>query len=116
MRRPIRHSLVAALAIAPLPAVAAAQEMQPARMTTSPAATFVSEAAQRFGLPEAWICAVIRVESRGDPRAVSPAGAMGLMQVMPSTWAELRIRHALGRDPFEPRDNILAGTAYLREM
>lgn len=39
-----------------------------------------------------------------------------MMQVMPDTWAELRIRHALGRDPFEPRDNILAGTAYLREM
>jgi hypothetical protein len=40
---------------------------------------------------------------------------MGLMQVMPGTWAELRIRHGLGRDPYDPRDNILAGTAYLRE-
>ena len=41
---------------------------------------------------------------------------MGLMQVMPDTWAGLRSRHGLGRDPYDPRDNILAGTAYLREM
>ena len=41
---------------------------------------------------------------------------MGLMQVMPVTWAELRDRYGLGRDPYDPRDNILAGTAYLREM
>ena len=49
-------------------------------------------------------------------RAVSPAGALGLMQIMPDTWAELRARYRLGRDPFDPRDNIIAGTAYLREM
>lgn len=41
---------------------------------------------------------------------------MGLMQVMPDTWAELRARYWLGRDPYDPRDNILVGTAYLREM
>ncbi|MET3597936.1 hypothetical protein ABID26_007363 [Mesorhizobium shonense] len=41
---------------------------------------------------------------------------MRLMQVMPDTWAELRVRHALGRNPYDPHDNILAGTAYLREM
>ncbi|GGD35513.1 hypothetical protein GCM10011335_43170 [Aureimonas glaciei] len=38
------------------------------------------------------------------------------MQVMPATWADLRVRHRLGSNPFDPRDNILAGTAYLREM
>jgi len=38
------------------------------------------------------------------------------MQVMPDTWAELRIQHRLGTDPYDPRDNILAGTAYLRQM
>ena len=43
-------------------------------------------------------------------------GAMGLMQVMPDTWAGLRVRYSLGRDPYDQRDNILAGTAYLREM
>ena len=41
---------------------------------------------------------------------------MGLMQIMPDTWTELRTRHRLGRDPYDPRDNILAGAAYLREM
>lgn len=76
----------------------------------------ISEATTRFGIPAAWIRAVIRVESGGDPRAVSPVGAMGLMQVMPSTWAALTARHGLGRDPFDTRANILAGTAYLREM
>src|SRR5690606_28024300 len=48
--------------------------------------------------------------------AISSAGAMGLMQVMPATWTELRARYRLGRDPYDPRDNILAGAAYLREM
>src|SRR3546814_17899607 len=41
---------------------------------------------------------------------------MGLMQLMPETWAELRQRHGLGIDPYAPRDNILAGAAYLREL
>lgn len=79
-------------------------------------AAFVAEAAHRFGIPEHWIYAVIRVESAGRTRAVSSAGAMGLMQLMPGTWARQRSRYALGVDPFDPRDNILAGTAYLREM
>ena len=76
----------------------------------------VAEAAQRFGIPERWIWAVMRVESGGRVRAVSSKGAMGLMQIMPATWADLRARHGLGADPFDPRDNILAGAAYLREM
>ena len=58
----------------------------------------------------------MQVESAGRVRAVSSAGAMGLMQIMPDTWTDLRIRHRLGRDPFDARDNILGGTAYLREM
>src|SRR3546814_2606835 len=58
----------------------------------------------------------MRVESRGDVRAVSPKGAMGLMQLMPDTWASLRVRLGLGANPYDPRDNILAGAAYLREM
>lgn len=76
----------------------------------------IAEAAQRFGLPPTWIAAVMQVESAGRPQAVSSAGAMGLMQIMPDTWAGLRRRHGLGDDPFYPRDNILGGTAYLREM
>ncbi|MDT8265015.1 lytic transglycosylase domain-containing protein [Roseomonas sp. DSM 102946] len=81
-----------------------------------PYAAFIAEAAQRFGIPEAWIRAVMRVESRGDVSAISSAGAMGLMQIMPATWTELRARHGLGNTPYDPRDNILAGAAYLREM
>jgi soluble lytic murein transglycosylase-like protein len=77
---------------------------------------WIAEAAQRFGIPEAWIRAVMRVESAFQVRAVSRAGAMGLMQVMPQTYAELRVRHGLGADPYDPRDNIMAGAAYLREM
>lgn len=83
---------------------------------TQPVEDHIAEAAQRFGVPVAWIRAVMSAESAGDPRAVSRKGAMGLMQIMPDTWSELRARYGLGRDPFEPRDNILAGTAYLREM
>jgi hypothetical protein len=96
---------------------AAAQSVP--RSTAEASAPFdneIAEAAQRFGLPKHWIGAVILVESAGDPDAVSSAGAMGLMQLMPGTWADLRQRHGLGPDPFDPRDNILAGTAYLREM
>lgn len=87
--------------------------------TAGPAAeidTFVTEAAQRYRIPERWIRAVMRAESAGNERAVSHAGAMGLMQIMPGTWAELRAKHGFGSDPFDRRENILAGTAYLRAM
>lgn len=76
----------------------------------------VREASQRFGIPADWIHEVIRAESGGRVQAVSSAGAMGLMQLMPGTWARQRDRFGLGNDPFDPRDNILAGTSYLREM
>ena len=77
---------------------------------------FVAEASRRFSIPLSWIRAVMRVESRGDPRALSPKGAMGLMQIMPDTWSELRSRYGLGADPYDAHDNIMAGAAYLREM
>lgn len=102
---------------APLAPAAAAQEVPADRASrVDPYATFIAEAAQRFGVPAAWIRAVMRVESAGDVRAISSAGAMGLMQIMPPTWASLRARHGLGANPYYPRDNILAGAAYLREM
>lgn len=87
--------------------------------STSKAATyaeFVTEAFRQFAIPEHWIRTVIEVESGWNTRAVSPRGALGLMQIMPDTWVELSVRYQLGIDPFDPRDNILAGTAYLREM
>jgi hypothetical protein len=80
------------------------------------ASQYVEEAARRFGIPEHWIWSVMRVESAGRVQARSSAGAMGLMQLMPGTWQGLRARHGLGSDPYDPRDNIMAGAAYLREM
>lgn len=77
---------------------------------------YVVEASQRFDVPERWIREVMRVESAGKTLATSQVGAMGLMQVMPGTYEELRSRYDLGEDPFEPHSNIMAGTAYLREM
>jgi hypothetical protein len=78
--------------------------------------SFVDEAASRFAVPASWIRAVIRIESNGNPKALSPKGAVGLMQLMPDTYAELRVRYGLGADPTDPHDNIIAGTAYLRDM
>jgi soluble lytic murein transglycosylase-like protein len=116
--RHIASLLFSGLCFAAAPPVAVLAQNGPLTRPASsdPHAAFIAEASQRFGIPEHWIRAVRRVESAGDVRAVSSAGAMGLMQVMPDTWAELRIRYGLGRDPYDPRDNILAGTAYLREM
>lgn len=84
--------------------------------TVADIAVFVEEAARRFAIPPAWIRAVMQTESGGDARALSAQGAMGLMQIMPGTWAELRLRYGLGADPYDPHDNITAGAAYLREM
>lgn len=77
---------------------------------------FIQEASLRFGMPVSWIQAVIRFESRGNVYAISPAGAIGLMQLLPSTWEILRARYGLGFNPFDPHDNIMAGTAYLRQL
>ena len=85
-------------------------------VSPDPWAAHIAEAAKRFVIPERWIRAVMVTESGGDRAARSPKGAIGLMQIMPATWAELRARYGLGNNPYLPRDNILAGAAYLREM
>ncbi len=82
---------------------------------------FINEASARFDVPSAWIEQVMRAESNGQTtlrgRAIrSSAGAIGLMQLMPATWADMRARLGLGFNPDDPRDNILAGTFYLRLM
>jgi cell division septation protein DedD len=82
---------------------------------------YIREASARFDMPEIWIRSLMRVESGGKEYLngdliTSGAGAMGLMQVMPETYDELRGRYALGDDPFDPHDNIVAGVAYMREM
>lgn len=104
------------LGLAPTGVVTAQPTSAVQATINAPYARHVADAAQRFRIPAHWIAAVLDAESAGDPRAVSGAGAMGLMQVMPDTWTELRTRHRLGSDPFDVRDNIMAGTAYLREM
>ncbi len=81
----------------------------------------ITEAAERFGIEAAWIRAVMRAESAGrttlDGRPItSVAGAMGLMQLMPETYQKMRQALALGSDPYNPHDNIIAGTAFLRAM
>ena len=81
----------------------------------------IAEASARFGVPVAWIERVMRAESGGHTMLggrpiTSRAGAMGLMQLMPATWAAMRAAHDLGGNPHDPHDNILAGTAYLRAM
>lgn len=81
----------------------------------------IVEASTRFGVLAAWIERVIRAESRGftilrGRPITSRAGAMGLMQLMPDTWNAMRVRLALGSNPQDPHDNIMAGTYYLRLM
>ena len=74
----------------------------------------VRQAAEQNAIPATWVRAVLHAESAGDPHAVSGAGAMGLMQLMPGTWKDVRRTLNLGVDPFDPHDNIAAGAAYLR--
>jgi hypothetical protein len=76
----------------------------------------VDEASHQFSIPALWIRSVMQVESGGNANALSPKGAMGLMQIMPETYTGLRQELGLGADPYQPRDNIMAGAAYLREM
>jgi hypothetical protein len=113
-----RRRLLACLAL-----VLCVAASHPPRVAAQPVAPWITErfaiiaeAAARFSVPADLIVEVIRAESGGQVRAVSSAGAVGLMQVMPSTYVELRSRHGLGADPFDVRDNVLAGTAYLREL
>jgi membrane-bound lytic murein transglycosylase B len=81
---------------------------------------WIAAAAKRFDVPENWIRAVMRIESGGrtmlgeNQKIISSTGAMGLMQLMPETYNDMRMQYRLGADPYDPHDNILAGAAYLR--
>ncbi|WP_137392502.1 lytic transglycosylase domain-containing protein [Rhodoligotrophos defluvii] len=115
--------MLAGLAIAPYawPAPGVAEPVGAVQDRLDRWQPFIAEAATRFAIPEAWIRAVMQAESGGRTRLdgrpiTSRAGAMGLMQVMPDTYEAMRARHDLGDDPHDPRDNILAGAAYLRAM
>jgi hypothetical protein len=72
---------------------------------------WIRQAAILYQIPEELIRAVIMCESNYDPRAVSPTGAQGLMQMMPETATRMQVR-----DGFDPRENIFGGTRYLRVL
>jgi soluble lytic murein transglycosylase-like protein len=76
---------------------------------TVPYLDHVREAAKLYSLPVELVAAVMRIESGGDPKAVSIAGAMGLMQLMPGTANDMGVE-----DPYDPRQNIFGGARYLR--
>ncbi|MGI9375765.1 MAG: lytic transglycosylase domain-containing protein [Tsuneonella suprasediminis] len=116
--------LASSMALA-MPAVAQTADASEISFHAAPAVErwrpYIAEASRRFGIPQAWIAAVMQAESAGLTHLhgrpiTSRAGAMGLMQLMPGTWAAMRRQHGLGGDPYDPQDNILAGAAYLRAM
>ncbi|BBE32347.1 lytic transglycosylase domain-containing protein [Sphingosinicella microcystinivorans] len=101
--------------------LAAAAIGAPAGHDVSRWSDHIEDASVRYGVPAAWIARVMYAESRGRTEwagrpITSRAGAMGLMQLMPGTWAAMRARLGLGADPHHPRDNIMAGAFYLRLM
>ncbi|MBB2161411.1 transglycosylase SLT domain-containing protein [Gluconacetobacter sacchari] len=82
---------------------------------------YIMEASRRFDVPDTWIRSVMQRESGGQlyrngQFVTSAPGAMGLMQLMPPTYDEIKAQYGLGDDPFNPHDNIMAGTAYIRQM
>ncbi len=88
---------------------------------SDPWGPYIHEASAKYDVPERWVREVMRVETGGRTERngrpiTSAAGAMGLMQVMPSTYDELKARYNLGEDPYDPHNSIMAGTAYIREL
>jgi cell division protein FtsN len=99
----------------------ARRDYTPPGPANDPWGPYIVEASAKYDVPERWIREVMRQESGGrlyenGDLITSGAGAMGLMQVMPETYDGLRQRYALGEDPYDPHDNIMAGAAYMREM
>lgn len=111
-------SPVPAVHVPALSELAKEKAMSPAQLVDR-WSSLIKDASHRFGVAEDWIRAVIRMESGGrtlqdDNRPItSAAGAMGIMQIMPQTYKEMRQLYGLGTNPYDPHDNVLAGTAYL---
>lgn len=99
----------------------AAHDYSPPGPPSDPWGPYIQEASSRFDVPQAWIRQVMRIESGGQEYidgqlTVSAAGAMGLMQLEPATYQDMASQYNLGTDPFNPHDNIMAGTAYIHVM
>ncbi|MBB5372854.1 lytic transglycosylase domain-containing protein [Acidocella aromatica] len=99
----------------------AQHDYNPPGPPSDPWGPYIQEASARFDVPAMWIRQVMRVESGGHEYiggqlVVSAAGAMGLMQLEPETYQEMASQYGLGNDPFNPYDNIMAGTAYIHAM
>ena len=124
--------LLAACAVTPRSTLPVAQEAADYRAhartyyvapgpSGDPWGPYIDEASRRFDVPDSWIRSVIHQESGGHEFingqfVTSVPGAMGLMQLMPPTYDDMRSQYGLGTDPYDPHDNIMAGTAYIRQM
>jgi hypothetical protein len=103
-------------------AAAARPRYAPPGPPGDPWGPYVVEASARYDVPQSWIRGVMHRESDGQEfqgsglLTISDKGAMGLMQVMPETYDELRMRYGFGDDPYDPHNNILAGAAFMREL
>ena len=117
---PARRNVKAVAIAAPAPSAFALEERMTYRERMKRWDPLIIEASKRFGVPQSWLHAVMQAESGGRTmldethKIVSSAGAMGLMQLMPSTYEDMRVAYGLGTDPFDPHDNIFASAAYLR--
>jgi soluble lytic murein transglycosylase-like protein len=87
------------------------KEKKPTPTRTKKYDEYISEASRRYEVDSHLIKAIVKAESNFDPQAVSRKGAKGLMQIMPQNFDELGISN-----PFDPRENIMAGTKYLRYL
>ena len=81
----------------------------------------IATASIRFGVPQTWIAHVMQQESGGRTELngkpiTSSAGAMGLMQIMPKTYAQLQLHFGFRANAYNPHENIFAGTAYLHQL
>lgn len=106
-------SLIVSIETLAAPAQPAAADERPVPGTMPSAATpreMIDAAAERYGLPAAFLHGVARTESSYRPDAVSPKGAIGVLQLMPATAA------ALGANPRDPAQNIDAGARHLRDL
>jgi soluble lytic murein transglycosylase-like protein len=110
------------LIVNPAPSAFALEQTMTSRELLDRWTPYIREASRRFDVNGQWIRAVMMIESGGRTMLaertpiVSSAGAMGLMQLMPKTWSEMRAANRLGPDPFDPHDNVLAGAAYLHML